>query len=442
VRVHATTNIPLAFLPIIGINTVQISATAISETASLDVVLVVDRSESMTYSASVGDAMRDPFYCNGNQTDTSGNQVGPASYTDVHGYTHKSSCAPFKDVITAAIQFTNILFFPYDEMSIVTFDKDAGVVDTTTGKRVPNLELDQDCPSGPSGCTPGTAVIPALEGLTVFQGGESTADPSGIGSIYNGAGSAAPSRCYGQTLACSPDICTGNPKDSSSYKGIIGTGQDPCLSGYVNPPDPSLYTTTNIGAGLEMAGNELATDTRQDVLWVVILLTDGVPNAGHSDDNTQYYCPAGTWLNLPAFPNCIVPDAAADWNKSSRPAAPTATHPNLNYDALAYAFDQADFVGLPYDPVNPGNSGQDALLYTIGLGSELNNYKLSSFTYTGFNYQAGNPSNTVTNVGLGTVFLNYAADVGRGLYYPAPSTSQLATIFRSIGSDIATRLAK
>ncbi len=448
VRVHATTNIPLAFLPVIGINSVQISATAISETASLDVVLVIDRSESMTYSAAVGDPLRDPFYCNGNQTDSSGNQVGPASYTE-HGYTHKSSCTPFKDVIAAAIQFTNILFFPYDAMSIVTFDKDAGVVDTATGKRVPNLSLQDSCPNAAT-CTPATTVIPALEALTVFQGGESTGNPTGALSIYNGVGSPAPSRCYGQTSACSSDICNGDHTDSTTYKGIIGTSQDPCLAGYVNPPDPSLNTTTNIGAGLEMAGNELATDTRQDVLWVVILLTDGVPNAGHTDDNLTYYCPSGTWTNLPAFPVCDNGNAAVDWLPydsshiaTTRPYKGDSVHsipPAANYDALSYAFDQADFVGLPYDPANPAHSGQDALLYTIGLGSELNNYKLSSFTYTGFNYPTG--GTTVNNVGLGTVFLTYAADVGRGLYFPAPGTSQLTTIFRSIGGDIATRLAK
>ena len=62
VRVHATADVKLAFLPIIGINSVPISATATSETASLDVVLVIDRSESMTYDAPKTDPMRDPFY--------------------------------------------------------------------------------------------------------------------------------------------------------------------------------------------------------------------------------------------------------------------------------------------------------------------------------------------------------------------------------------------
>ena len=465
VRVHATANIKLAFLPVIGINDVLISATAISETASLDVVLAIDRSESMTYGDSVsglhpaGDPMRDPYYCNGFAIDPNTGQPYLGRYTDPNGYGHQSSCSPFRAVITAAIQFTKILFFPYDEMSIVTFDKDAGVIDPHTGNRIPNLELDQDCPHGASGCTPADAVIPALEGLTVFQGGEAAGNLDGALSVYSGSGSAAPARCYDNQWICNSaknDVCRDTPvwTSPSNYKGLEGVGQDPCPSVNNPPPnpptspaDPSPYTTTNIGGGLEMAGNELATDSRQDVLWVVILLTDGVPNAGHTDNNTKYYCPQSTWSNLyfgyPNFPWCDNGNAAQDWNNGINITGVARTRPvatDSNYDALAYAFDQADFVGLPFNAANPAESGQDALIYTIGLGSELNNYQLSSFHYTGFNYPAAGA--TVSNVGLGTVFLNYAAGVGHGLYYPAPNADQLQTIFRSIGSDIAVRLAK
>ena len=431
VEVHATAQIPLAFLPVIGINSITISATAISETASLDVVLAIDTSESMTYTAGSGTPMRDPSYCNG------------ISGTDSHGRLHASTCEPFFDVISAAVDFTDILFFPYDQMSIVTFNKDAGIPDPVHGTLVPNLEFSQDCPSGPSGCTPATQVIPTLLGLQVFEG---------AGPYKSASSDTEDYRCYGPqsgqcsgslNLACNEDAHYDTTANTTNYQGLIGKKQDPCL-GYTAPFDPSHYTTTNIGAGLEMAGNELASDNRQDVLWVVILLTDGVPNAGYSDDSTPiYYCPnsttPNTWSMMPAFPNCENADAANDWNNgvttgTSR-TRPVATDPS--YDALAYAFDEADYVGLPFDS-HTNTGGQGALIYTIGLGSELTNYKLSTFTYSG-NYL---PTTTVNNVGLGTVFLNYAAGVGKGLYYPAPSASQLNTIFREIGTNIAVRLAK
>jgi Flp pilus assembly protein TadG len=468
VGVYATADVKLAFLPIIGINSVPISAQAVSETASLDVVLVIDRSESMTYTdasghkLNPGDPMRDPYWCN----NPSLNGLSDAQRTynskiDNAPYVLTSACQPFFQVIGAAIDFTKILFFPYDELSIVTFDKDPGVDRNTkpyptwpgtlplcTGTRCANLSLGQDCPNGTSGCTPNDAVIPTLENLTVIQGDDPPyKNATSYTDDYRGYGGVS-GACVGgvyQYWAQPPVMGAG-----SNYWGLIGQGQDVCPPGPTPPPDPSRYTTTNIGGGLEMAGNQLATDTRQDVLWVVILLTDGVPNAGYSDNVTvtvhnwktgadlpsplpQTFCPSSTWVqHSPTLPVCVIGDATSinnDWYRSTRPI-PT----DPSYDALTYAMDQADFVGLPYAPhATPPTYGQNALLYTIGLGSELTNYPITGFT---------DPVTSGSGEGLGTIFLNYAANVGRGLYFPAPNASDLTSIFRSIGSDIATRLAK
>ncbi len=51
VRVHVSATVDLAFLPVIGLYSVPITAEATSETASLDLVLVMDTSESMTFDA-------------------------------------------------------------------------------------------------------------------------------------------------------------------------------------------------------------------------------------------------------------------------------------------------------------------------------------------------------------------------------------------------------
>ena len=51
VRVRSKATIGLAFLPVLGIKSVPITAEATSETASLDLVLVIDTSESMTFDA-------------------------------------------------------------------------------------------------------------------------------------------------------------------------------------------------------------------------------------------------------------------------------------------------------------------------------------------------------------------------------------------------------
>ena len=104
VRVHATSVMPLAFLPVIGIRTVTVSASAVSEAASMDVVFVIDSSDSMTYDAPAdyGDPnhyLRDPSQCN-----------------PVH------NCHPFEEVKDAAQGLCGPDVFPYDRVAVVTFD--------------------------------------------------------------------------------------------------------------------------------------------------------------------------------------------------------------------------------------------------------------------------------------------------------------------------------
>ncbi len=103
VRVKAELPVELAFLPVIGINTVTIKAEAWSEAASVDLVLVLDTSESM------GDSDPDWPACNATHT-----------------------CHPFEDVRTAARTFIGKMYYPYDRVAIVTFDADADVVQELT----------------------------------------------------------------------------------------------------------------------------------------------------------------------------------------------------------------------------------------------------------------------------------------------------------------------
>jgi Flp pilus assembly protein TadG len=396
VEVTATVQIPTAFMAVLGITSVPVSATAISEAASVDVVLVIDRSESMTYTANPGDPMRDPSYCN-SQPGTGVNSGD------------KGSCEPFDQVINAAVAFTNILIPNYDYASVVTFDKE------------PNLVLPLSAGSDPS------TVASTLSNLTVYQG---------VDAYINASSSTDDYRCYGPSGGqCSGSLylaCAATPilGVGSNYRTLIGQKQDPCLPGHVNPPDPSHYTTTNIGGGLEMAGNQLAWDTRQDVLWVVILLTDGVPNAGHNDDSSIYFCPQDTWSLLPRCNH---------GNPASILHSPVSGPYVFDYDALDYAYDMADFVGKSF-PV-----GQNALIYTIGLGSEVDNpvYKANippDFVDVNNTDFIDYPDSTGES--LGRIFLNYAAAVGRGSAFYAANGSELDKIFTLIGSNIATRISQ
>jgi hypothetical protein len=349
VRVVAAGTAYLAFLPVIGIDSAPITAEATSETASVEVVLVLDRSDSMTWAANVGDDMRDPSLCN---AETSGD-----------GY--MGDCHPFDDVKRAAVSFVEQLYFPYDRVAVVTFDKTAHPI-SIGGSNFSNDMGD---------------IISAIKGLTVYEG---------EGVYPNGN----PSRGY------NPD---------GSYYGLDCPRTDPSLPGY-DPGDasPAPCTTTNIGAGMYLAGGELASG-RQGSLWVVILLTDGVANAGYDDDFPgKYFCPESTWGYSDIPPKCNDGRSATRHNSDTQPAL---------YDAEDYAYDAADFVA----------NGQNGLVFTIGLGNKV----------TQVSSEDGTP--------LGELFLRYAAeevpDANHGLYTFAPNSAQLREVFRKIAENIATRLA-
>jgi len=341
VRVVATGTAHLAFLPVVGIDSAPIAAEATSETASVDVVLAIDRSDSMTWTANPGSEMRDPSVCN---YETSGD-----------GYL--GDCHPFDEVKRAAVGFVEQLYFPYDRVAVVTFDKDAHII------------IDFSNNQGD--------IVDTIKGLTVYEG---------EGIYPNGN----PSRWYDPL---------------GVYYGLDCPQTDEALQAdYPDYPSPAPCTTTNIGAGLYTAGGRLAS-ARQGALWVVILLTDGVANAGY-DDEGQYFCPDSTWDYTDVPPKC----------NDGRSAIRHTLAETALYDAEDYAYDAADFVYY----------GQNALLFTIGLGDKVRTASSVDGTY------------------LGELFLQYAADpggLGEGLYTFAPNETELREVFRRIAENIATRLS-
>jgi len=216
VRVHATSVTRLAFLPVIGIRTATITASAVSEAASMDVVLVIDTSDSMTYDAPQGDPMRDPSQCN-----------------PVH------NCHPFEEVKVAAKAFVDQMYFPYDRVAVVTFSDGAHV----------DLGFSDNKAD----------VIAAINGLTVVN---PDVCPTTSG----------PCRVYER------DPVTGVPTDLN-HDGVIDYYGFDCPV-YHETGNPDTCGTTSIGKGLLFAGDEFANpDTfRQESLWVAILLTDGATN--------------------------------------------------------------------------------------------------------------------------------------------------------------------
>jgi Flp pilus assembly protein TadG len=103
VRVTGTLPVQFAFLPIIGWSTINIHANAVSETASVDIVLVVDTSSSMAKDGPI---------------------VNP-SPAQIAACSAAHTCQPFEDVRTAASALAAHLYYPYDRMALVTFAANA-----------------------------------------------------------------------------------------------------------------------------------------------------------------------------------------------------------------------------------------------------------------------------------------------------------------------------
>jgi Flp pilus assembly protein TadG len=387
VHVVASAPVSMNFISVLGFNTITVSAQATSEAASLDVILVLDTSESMTYDAPYGNTdggldMRDPMVCN--NEDLGGSDGYPGD------------CFPFQDVKKAAVDFVNQLYFPYDRVGVVTFDRWDNYptrLDLTNNKGqiinyIKNLQVTpwmQVCPTDPASYT-----LPTDK----FVAGP----------------------CAGRY----PD-----PTDPASYyiydcMGLVKSAMDGA-----SPADPRTCGATNIGAGMESA-NEMFFTGRDSALWVVILLTDGAANASVSrfsgSDITDPtapdyygYCPNSTWT----IPYCR--DGRSDpWG--SRPASGTAS-----YDSADFAYDMIDLVA---DRDTTLDAAQK-LIFTIGLGDAVTQ-----------NSACWNGTVEINDCDpdAGELLLKYAAEQGDGSYYFAPSTAQLKRVFQDIAEKIAFRI--
>lgn len=158
VRVRASTPVEFSFMPILGIYSTMLTAEAIGEAAGLDVVLVLDRSESMA-----SDSGGDPSTCN--PTD---------------------SCQPFEGVRAAAMAFINNLYFPYDRAAIVTFDRGVHIDQNLTDDRDVALNALANLTVYPRPGNPPCDYAPIADPLNPLFPGQP--DPSGCTTTNIGGG--------------------------------------------------------------------------------------------------------------------------------------------------------------------------------------------------------------------------------------------------------------
>ncbi|GAB4483293.1 MAG: hypothetical protein OHK0031_06450 [Anaerolineales bacterium] len=368
VYVEATMPVDLFFLSSIGISSTTIRADATSEAASVDVMLVIDTSDSMTWEGDgvpgqQGGPLEDPSVCNLNNS----------------GDTTPGECHPFEEVKVAALAFLDTLYFPYDRVGIVTFDTYPNITNNGTSSpaqpAVPVLELSNSY----------ATIQGALRELDVFSGDPCPADPGVNFSNYN-----IPGRCRYYDTATPPRY-VGGYCPLQKYNIVNGIPAS-VMEAFCN--------NTNIGGGLQIAGNSFssATPMRNESLWVVILLTDGIPNMG-TDQDGDPYCPS---------PYIRVNPQCQDNNPSVRHTISTPA----SYDVDDYARDMADNL-----------VGQDVIIFAIGLGAEASKPAADSL----LRYVAEDAA--------------AALNKPKGIYYAGASATQLQGIFQAIANNIATRIA-
>jgi Flp pilus assembly protein TadG len=387
IRVTVTENVRTYFLSVAGIPSVTINSVSHTQAASIDVVLALDTSESMTYRAPFGDPNRDPKYCN-----------------------TLNSCEPFNTLKAAAISFAdNLMFTPYDRMAVIDFNQRA-TLDQAMTTKVTDIES-------------------AINGLKVTEGlGRCPYSETELGQPpYNGILQLIPAPPPFADPGYTP--YTTNPGGTCRLFDKYGTGASfqsmDCPMMYGPNPDPSLCGTTNIADAIHGAHNILVgnygfpgytgpTPSERDTsLWVLVLITDGSANAAFTDPPaSQIICPSYTWSW--AWANAGGHECN-DGNGSVRHTLKS----DPSYDADDAARDQFDSIAL-----TPEQNG--ALIFTIGLQSDPL-HALPAVAQSLLSY----PSDSLANGGL-----------DNGEFALATNATLLNGILLHIANNIATRISK
>lgn len=387
IRVTASVPVKFVFLPVVGFYGTTITAHAISEAASMDVVLVIDTSESMANDPPASNPdYKDPAVCNG--IDTAAND-DTDDHPEVPGGI-PGECHPFEEVKAAAADnFAKwVLDRPgseeSDRLAIVTFNN--GWEDVWNGSQTIQLKgTGIVCPGGLDALgkcsshwiSDQATAVNLIHNLEVYSTGHCGADYQTNGG---------PGTCMDYSSGSFTAIRSPWRELSNIYTYHDPTDPDnPNVSG-----DRSTAQTTNIGGGLKLAASMFGEDMRSDAVWLVVLLTDGAANATDVDPQqaarviAYYEMPPTQTLNK-YWPSvdlpvgfCPAPERFSAWDAPCRDKDVTTRHGSTdiaNYDAEDYAKDMADQVSCDQKSPKAGCSqtGQGAVMFAIGLGSEVFN---------------------------------------------------------------------
>jgi hypothetical protein len=384
VKVVGTLPVQFAFLPIVGFDSVDIHAEAVSETAALDLVLVVDTSSSMAFDL-CDDGINNDATPSSDDTVTDDcrindppNEAGSISENDVVRCNAEGDCQPFEDVRGAAQFLIDRMYFPFDRMAIAKFSQ-FGVLD---------LDLD----SGDNW----SVVTNHLNGLQV--------DPDPVLATW-----------------C-PDML------------------NPAIQ------NPAGCPSTNTAAGLEVANNVLANQGRQEAVWIIILLSDGAANTAQDDSSpAQWICPGNSagnpdWVQ----PFCRDPDPATrhsvgdfwyDPDDRARDIADIAgclPPPNQAPSCPGAGGNGAVIFTIGLGDLVTNNQACDTDVYS---SSECDDAKVLGEELLRYIANVGDDGNPATD---GCASIASGNDCGN--YYYSPTGAGVLRVFEAIAGRIFTRI--
>jgi hypothetical protein len=440
--VEAVQNAPVFFLHLFGVETVPFSTSAVGEAATVDLVLVIDTSESMASDkcdeAPPGDV--DPP-CT---PDYDPNDFDPAACNAAN------NCYPLRQAKDAAKTLIARLLPGYDQVAIVHYDYRAhhifglssdianamAAVDTLqVHDDAPAAKLEWSKPSPMGGYRRFNPIFPDDR-----DGDGQDADPGATCTDlvdYRTGGA-------GKDLW---DDDTGEPCDDDAYLDAYdwnGNGDYTDDGGVpISSYEETSQVSTCIGCGIHLATEVLRAGGRADSVWVTVFLSDGIANL--SDTNASNpnisagfiygFCgddPATSYWDS----YCIDPDPqpryCIDGDPQECPPSTIHTTQSGPYSVTDYAFDMTDEAALLVSTNPDEPTGEDMVIYAVALdaaraGADILRYMAN----------LGDDGDRSTDMCSGV-----SATSNCGNYYYAPTGAYLDQIFENIASRIFTKISR
>jgi Putative Flp pilus-assembly TadE/G-like len=447
VWIAAKQRAPVYFLHLFGVSSVDINTNAVAEAATVDVVIVIDTSESMGF-ATEPQPHGATYVADCNNDRLSSVDDGSLK------------CRPLWDAKKAAKTLINNLYDGYDQVAIVTFDFGAKIVLPLTE----NLGDDDGLQDGDA--------YAAVDNILLHD------DWPPPGEVTFRTPDANPLANFASPL--NTDCQLQDP----DYPTITC---DPCNT----PNENRSVLSTCTGCGILAAGNLLKVGGRPAGVWVIVFLSDGATNLSAFDpgtacyrDNYQFaldgldncdgdttWIPSNVGSSLSGFPNGFCGGSPGErlWTVNTTTGDPFCTdgdpstrhfgpmHPDAGgtngpngasyetasppYDVEDFARDMTDQVALlrsenPSEcPTFPNSlcPGTDIAIYSVFL--QIGDYSEDGEQMLRYMANVGTDGDRVNDPCGATP---QGKDCGQ--YYFVSQTSQLVPVFEDIASRIFTRI--